>query len=428
MKLTVITPEIRGQLFDCQGCTNCCRELVVYLTAADRRRIDEQKWGDRLGAPPYVRLGRGYVLNHSADGGCVFLQGDGLCRIHAEHGLQAKPLACQLYPFTVEREGESVRSGIRFDCPTVQKSEGRAVAGHRAEISRLTKLIETELPSELRESPAEIEFAEDCTISRATLDKLLAVLDRWASQTRHPLQMRLVGLHSIVNTLNTAKLHRFDDERLLELVTMLADDLPTALEEVTHDDGALSSRQLKLFRQSVFAHGEYLGFDEMKKGLIESFRFRRSQLKRASAMGRGAGVVPPMGCGATTATFEQIESVGPAGESDRDEVDLVVTRYLQSRIINRGGFGRPYYGWSVLAGLNATLLAMSVIGWFARWNAATDGRSALMVEDVRRAVGIVDRTSGRAPELGAKSARLRLQYLVENQGLLRLLERYRLIA
>jgi len=68
MELSVIWPDFGGQRFACHGCTNCCRELVVHLTAEDRRKIDRQKWGRTLDEAPYVRLGGGTVLNHGRDG------------------------------------------------------------------------------------------------------------------------------------------------------------------------------------------------------------------------------------------------------------------------------------------------------------------------------------------------------------------------
>ena len=423
MQLTVIIPEIRGQAFDCRGCTNCCRDLVVHLTPQDRRQIDAQRWADRLEAPAYVQRGRAYVLNHAPSGACVFLLPDGRCRIHAEFGFDAKPLACRLYPFSIEREGASVRAGIRFDCPTVQKSEGRPLAGFRGELTRLSAAVAEALPGQLRGTPDIVAFSDDCPITQATLGRILAVLDRWCGQSRVPLQQRLTGLASVVATLNKVKLHRFDDERLLELITMLTDELSVGVPESTAA-GPISVRRLKLFRQAAFAHGEYVGFEQMQYGFTRGMMHRFAQLRRAMLFSRGAGPVPPLACGTCSATFELIDATGPAGEGDRDAIERLITRYLQSRIVNRGGFGRAYYGWSVLAGLNATLLAMALIGWFARWQAAGEGRTNIDAADVRRAVGIVDRTASRAPELGAKSALLRLQYLADDDGLRRLIDRY----
>src|SRR5262245_3200248 len=112
--LPVIWPNFKDQRYSCHSCTNCCRDLVVHLTLEDRRKIDAQGYAAKLGAPPYVRLESSYVLNHGPDGACISLQTDGLCRIHAEHGMAAKPLACHVYPFTLERDREGLQAGIRF--------------------------------------------------------------------------------------------------------------------------------------------------------------------------------------------------------------------------------------------------------------------------------------------------------------------------
>lgn len=427
MKLPVIIPDIRTQAWDCRGCTTCCRELVVHLSSEDRRRIDRQNWAARLGVAPYVRYAGGVVLNHAPEGGCVFLLPDGKCRIHAELGMDAKPLACRIYPFTLERESDSIRVGLRFDCPTVTRSEGRAVSAHRKEIQHTADAIAKELPALFRSEPESVEFARDLKIGRPALDRIIARLDRWIGDTRRPIHERIAGLHAIVATLNDAKLQRFDEARLSELIDMLADDLPVSVAERIVVPPPTAA-QVKLLHQSAFAHAAFIRFEDSTMGLWKSIRFRFQQLKYAKVMLGGKGPIPPMGCDDLDATFEQIAAIRPIPPQDSGEAADLLTRYLQARITNHDGFGRAYYGWSVLAGMSTTLLAVAVAGWFARRSAAAAGRGVLTTDDVRAAVAIVDRSAGRSPELGAKSAKLRLRFLAQDNGLLRLLRQYAIVS
>jgi hypothetical protein len=77
-------------------------------------------------------------------------------------------------------------------------------------------------------------------------------------------------------------------------------------------------------------------------------------------------------------------------------------------------------------GVRSLALAFAVIGWLTRYSAAAGGRGDATFEDVVAAVSAVDRNAGRAKELGARSAALRLKYLGEERGIERLLCQYRL--
>lgn len=114
----------------------------------------------------------------------------------------------------------------------------------------------------------------------------------------------------------------------------------------------------------------------------------------------------------------------PAPRTTADDVGLLLTRYLRTRIIGRTAFGPGYHGWPVLDGLRALMLAVAVAGWLTRYVALCEGRMAYGCDDVARAIGIVDRNATRGPELRTRSARLRVQYLAQDQGILRLLCAY----
>ena len=426
VKLTVLLPQVPGQQFACKSCTNCCRELVVHLTPLDREKIDRQGWTGKVAGPAYVRLGREFVLNHKTEGGCVFLLDGGLCRIHAEFGGTEKPLACQLYPFTLEPDESGLRVGIRFDCPTVARNEGEPLSTHRPSLARLASELATQIPEQFRRRRTPM-LTSDRPISAKELAALVRRLDKWLTDPAHDLSAKLIGLCSISDTLLAAKLGALPEGSVIELIEMIADDLPNAVLE----SGRLpppTTRQRKLLLQTVFAHSEHISLQQARAGFLQSIHYRFSQLRRARQLARSTGPLPnlsPQAAAHQTVTAEALQRIAPATNPQCSEI---IIRYLLARISTHSFFGPAYYSWPVLDGLSALLLATSVIGWLGRYFAACTGHERLEPADIVAAVGVADRGAGRSRELGARSAKLRLAYLRQNAGLLRLINAYPIMA
>jgi lysine-N-methylase len=423
MRLPVILPDIKGQHFDCHSCTNCCRDLVVHITQTDREKIDRQNWAGRIAGQPYVRLGQSCVLNHKAGGGCVFLQEDARCRIHVELGATEKPLACQLYPFTLESEGGSIRAGIRFDCPSVGRNQGKPISEHKRETGRIAFDLKKALPSEFA-ARSPVEISRGRPLSAGELDSVVEHIDAWLRDASRPIEDRLVGLCNLVDTLGDAKLVRLRTEQLRELVGVLTADLPNAVQSNhEHPSSPPTRRQLKLLRQAVFAHCESITLTQAQASFFQGVKYRFNQLGRARRLASGSGVLPPLvrGIDASDAlTFAALDAVMPDPGLDALACEDLMTRYLRARLLGRAAFGKGYYGWPILNGLAALLLTMPIASWLARYVAAAAGRSTYVWEDIVRAIGIVDRNAGRVPELGSRPAVMRLRYLTFEHGIVRL--------
>ncbi|HET6426488.1 MAG TPA: YkgJ family cysteine cluster protein [Planctomycetaceae bacterium] len=110
------------QNWDCHNCGGCCTQHLIEVTEAERQRILAQNWTPADGIPagqPLFEWHAGppwkkrYRLAHRPDGGCVFLDDKGLCRIHAKFGEAAKPLACRIYPYAFHPQGKSVTVSLR---------------------------------------------------------------------------------------------------------------------------------------------------------------------------------------------------------------------------------------------------------------------------------------------------------------------------
>ncbi|MFW6161824.1 MAG: YkgJ family cysteine cluster protein, partial [Planctomycetota bacterium] len=102
----LLPPGIR---YVCIRCGACCRSLEVTLTEAEHERLAAHDWSAEQ--PDYapdryfarLRGARGkqaWRLRPLPSGACRFLTDEGLCRVHAALGYQAKPFAGRLFPFT----------------------------------------------------------------------------------------------------------------------------------------------------------------------------------------------------------------------------------------------------------------------------------------------------------------------------------------
>jgi hypothetical protein len=71
------------------------------------------------------------------DGVCGFLSDENRCRIHEELGAAAKPLSCQMFPYSFDPVAGDTRVSINLGCPTVLRNEGRPIDEQRTEIGSL---------------------------------------------------------------------------------------------------------------------------------------------------------------------------------------------------------------------------------------------------------------------------------------------------
>jgi lysine-N-methylase len=417
---------LEGQRFSCASCTRCCRDLVVHLFDADKRKIDQQGWHRELETAPYVKLGAGFALNKRADGACVFLDNDGKCRIHRRFGFNAKPLACRLYPFTLTRYAERWQSGLRFDCPTAARSGGAPLGQHHAEVARIAAAVGDAVPLHAER----IELHKGIEGAREEVRCVIESLEGWMQGSlgaAAELEHRLRCAAWVTEMLCRAKLTKVRGSRFAELVELLVKGAPAELEDRSAEVAA--SRQRKLLRQAAFAYGETSSLEEMRLGAFGKAGLIWRQLRRSRRFGRGRGPFPLRGpSDRAEATFERIEAVRPAAGEDAEPIAELVARYVRHRLQTGGVAGEGYYGWPLFAGLQALWLSVIVISWVARWNACEAGREALGFEDVVAATGYVDRGAGRAPILGTSSQRIRIRYLTSDGGIQRLLDSYPLIV
>ena len=144
MSLPIITNDI-DQQWSCHQCGHCCRGSLVYLSVEEVTRIEEQRWDEDAalgGKRIMVATGnraRPYRLAHRADGTCVFLGDDGLCRIHAKFGYAAKPTICQVFPLQLVPQDKQAVLTTRRACPSAAGDAGVDIKEHLPFIKQLVR-------------------------------------------------------------------------------------------------------------------------------------------------------------------------------------------------------------------------------------------------------------------------------------------------
>lgn len=140
MSLPLHLPE--WQSFECRSCGRCCRnsweirvelEAVAAIAASQSvRRVEKE------GFLPLVVLPDGSAATgRRPDGGCVFLDENSLCSLHGELGREQKPLACQLFPYSLTATPDGYFASLSFACPSVVAGHGGDLASNRQELQGL---------------------------------------------------------------------------------------------------------------------------------------------------------------------------------------------------------------------------------------------------------------------------------------------------
>lgn len=388
------------------------------------KKLREQRWTERLGFDPIARFrGRDY-LRQRADGACVFLLEDGKCRVHGEFGFENKPIACQMFPYMVSPGTSSARMGVSFACTSVVENKGELL---NQQVPEALRIVSRGLGELLEPAPLG-QIIRGTAAQRGELEALERSMVTWLARPL-PLAIRLDGFAWMAQSLAVARIKSVRGDRFAELVELLTRALENELPH--HPVSAPTSRQLALLRSAVFARTEdpkLLTAGAPGRVMATIDQLRRSRLWRK---GSAASKVPlhfpqpiptaqpksdesrSAGC-----SFGDVEKVGSLGALCTDpECDSLVTRWLRATLEGGRAWGVGYYGWSGVDGVGAMAVSVAAVGWLSRAHAASHARTEVGLSDVRAALGRIDRTAGRAVWLGSTAERLRLAYLVRDDGL-----------
>jgi len=411
VRLPLLTPAVPGLRYSCHGCGACCRDFTIELSPADMERLDRQGWQAELGVPFWTEFRGRRWLRQRSDGACVFLQDDGRCRVHARFGLEAKPLACQLFPFSFAPGPERARVGVSFACSSVQRGLGAEIASHGQDLRRM----QAELPEALSPRAAP-ELLQGLPGTTAEVEAVRQAVDGLLAQGEIPWAVRLVGFAWVAQSLRLANLDTVRGARLGELVSTLARAVPEELPLL--DDLEPSERSWRLLRQAVFARVEDPKIPDLQRA--GRFRTVMGQWRRSRAWSRGRGVMPAIS-GWPLVRFDQVEhATMPPSGPEADAVGELFVRWMRAAVLGDRAWGAGLHGWPVFEGLGMTALNMACAAWLARAHAAGSNRVQVTLQDAQQAIGRVDRTASRAVWLGSTGEHLRLAWFCRGDHLRRI--------
>jgi len=393
------------QRWGCHNCGGCCRRHLIEITDEERRRILSQGWEHDAalgGVKTVVPLARGrWRLNHAADGGCVFLDEYGLCRIHAKHGEAAKPLACRVYPYAFHPAGKSVAVSLRYSCPSVVANLGPTAKEAEKEIRRLAKDV---VPERRKDFPAP-EVSSGQRLDWSDFRKLVDALDESFADPAPGFLRNLLGTIFWVSLAGQANFEKIRGGRLAEFLALIrpaaAAEVPADLTEFDPPSGAARM----MFRSLV---GQYARL-ETAADLDHPWKARWRNVTGATRMARGKGLLPVFRDELRPVPFEVVEA--PFGWPAA--ADELFARYFRTKIRGMHFCGPAFYDWPFAEGFFALTLVVPVSLYFARWLAAGEGRESVTDEDLRKGLAITDHHHGYSPLLGGASARSRVRTLAK---------------
>lgn len=400
--------------WDCHGCGNCCRGTLIRLNEGDIERLREQDWehhSDYRGQKILIRHGwlkSEYFLAKRKDGTCIFLGDDGLCRIHRELGLTAKPLVCQMFPFQLVPLENFAYLTLRRYCPSAAAEQGREAGEYLKDALRMAE--QGGLAAEPVKPPP--------IVGRRSLSwhhtlHVADCIERMMRDERFPLVRRLVHGLNFCDHLERCRLHTIAPDKFGELLVLLEN-------AAMHETGGLFRDRRPphratgmLFRQAALEYARL-----HPKFVIESSWRERWRLVRAAmSFARGRGPLPAMHECFPPTTFEALERpMGP--------LDAAVLRPLTSFF--EANAASKYYammgrsGWSLVESFRALALTHPLALWMLR---LVCGNRPPQPEDMIDIVGAIDRAQGFAL-LAGRRHRKRVKSLARQRELARLVVWY----
>lgn len=412
LKLPVI------QNWSCHNCGGCCREHQIVITEQEKRRIEKQNWTAKDGIPgdrPLIEpMGLDHwKLAHQDNGACVFLDDQGLCRIHAKFGEPAKPLACQLYPYAFHPRGGRITTSLRFSCPSAVRNVGTPLDDQRQELQGLCDLVVA--GKETKVAPPAVHSG--ATVAWDDVNRFIEALDESMQDDSVNFTVRLLRTLEWMDLVEQSQFDTVKGAKLQDYLSLLLDASRKA--QPDNDLPLLRPSRLgrTMFRQLAAQMARH-DTDELARG---GLKMRLRLLRAVLGFSSGWGKVPPLDdpTSVVTAfgevpqgqvTFSQLESEYGGRQQD---IDALFERYFRVKIQGVHFCGVAAYDLSVVDGFRSLALMYPVTMWLARWRAARQGHSTLSLSDVQAALATADHNFAYSPALGTHSAKNRIRQLAK---------------
>ncbi|MFK7821525.1 MAG: YkgJ family cysteine cluster protein [Planctomycetaceae bacterium] len=406
-KIDLQLPTIQN--WSCHNCGDCCKQHVIEITEAEKKRIEGQRWDKEAATkdkPIILTEGKTHRLAHRDDGACVFLDDKGLCRIHAKFGEPAKPLACRIYPYAFHPAGDEVAISLRFSCPSVVENKGTAVTQQASVLKDIAAQV---VPKDYRKLDApliapgeQLEWDDFLQF----VDMIDAVLDE-----NVPVLVSVLRCITICELLEQGNYQSLSSVQITELLQLVAHGAMGSIESVPTDIKPPRSIAKRHFRMLV---AQYTRQDTMVDAEA-GFAGYWNRFKTSLSFTRGKGTIPAVRSEFGAADFSDIEK--PFVFEDEETADEILKRYLKVKVQGIHFCGPAYYNAPFVEGLRSLLLVYPAVMWFARWRAAGESRDVVTIKDIVTGMTVADHNHGYSEVLGLRASRYRVQLLAKMKQL-----------
>jgi Fe-S-cluster containining protein len=398
--------------YACQLCGWCCHQYDISFSRADFERLSKLDWGrlepalaGKEWAAPLRDFGSAdaYRLRYGADGACVFLDGN-KCRMHAHVGEFGKTLGCSAYPFTFAATPSGIYVGCRFSCKAMAYGLGEPLARRMGCLQKqLALCVEA---GRVPRYGDEVAWDGRRTLLWTDYLALEEALIRVFLRDDLPLARRLFLAHKFVEVLHQAKLDRVRGPKFREFIEILETGLrlEAGAEPLPAGANALSRM---MFRQFCFLFQRRQGGSYREMSLFGKLGARLRTFWTGVQFTFGAGA-PPLVAMSGPVSLAKVAALR-AQPLDGD-AEIAISRFLAAKLYGKQHFGKLFFNYTLLSGLEFLLLSAGAVMWYARARAVARDDSETTLEDVLEAIRYVDFCYGysAAPALILERARVRM--------------------
>lgn len=329
-----IPAEIR---FQCSSCGNCCNGWPVPLTQSDVDRIGTLpaiRVTSESGADAMFRKLPGgddklraftHTLEKQSDGRCQYLSPDNLCQLHTQHGPEAKPAMCRLFPYSFTRTPDGTFVYVSF-------ASSAALFNHGALLSDQAALVNEQLS------------IFDSLFGKSMPDwSQLQILDghplSWERYTE--LEAEILGVLDTAETGST--LDRLEKCSKIVLAALPAGANPERLPPI--------SARARIVDQLLL---HYLNKAYLPDNVFSSSDFDVDTRALLSDL-----VTPPPAVSLSQSKFGDL--MNRRITEIEEDLDDLLSRFVRSRIFAKFFFGPQFAHLSLLAGIHHLFFVVALI-------------------------------------------------------------------
>jgi Fe-S-cluster containining protein len=193
----------RDLRFSCLACGSCCVGVNIGPVSEEVASVvrEDLALGEASGKPPFFMMEEDkekerFLVCQSRNGACVFLDRDGLCKIHKQKGALAKPWVCRVFPFRFVRTRRGIRVGLIPECRNMLRSfKGKRLCEQYPEVEALLQGT-----SKLAVAPGFISLTKSKTISFEEYEAIEEEIFKAIKRSRKGMFYQLIEAWKIIGS------------------------------------------------------------------------------------------------------------------------------------------------------------------------------------------------------------------------------------